>query len=336
MLVFISSKQFVIITALIFTSIFACLVGFSNGSFKIEFSKIVFYNLTLLEKEVLLNIRAPRVALAVFVGAALGVAGATLQGLFRNPLADPGLIGVSAGGALGAVLSIVLLQTFSNDNNMGIFLIPSSAIFGSLTVIGIIYIITSGFNKSGIMYMLLVGIALNAIATVGIGFLTFISSDSQLRNITFWMMGSYGSSNWILLLPAIFVISASTIVLISISRKLDIMQLGEIEAYRVGVDIKKTKMIIIIATAIMIGASVSLSGIVGFIGLVVPHLVRLLGGANHRYLLLGSALMGVIISVNADLFSRIVIQPAEIPIGLATSALGAPFFLWLVLRLRER
>ena len=336
MLVFISSKQFVIITALIFTSIFACLVGFSNGSFKIEFSKIVINNLSLLEKEVLLNIRAPRVALAVFVGAALGVAGATLQGLFRNPLADPGLIGVSAGGALGAVLSIVLLQTFSNDNNLGIFLIPSSAIFGSLTVIGIIYIITSGFNKSGIMYMLLVGIALNAIATVGIGFLTFISSDSQLRNITFWMMGSYGSSNWILLLPAIFVISASTIVLISISRKLDIMQLGEIEAYRVGVDIKKTKMIIIIATAIMIGASVSLSGIVGFIGLVVPHLVRLLGGANHRYLLLGSALMGVIISVNADLFSRIVIQPAEIPIGLATSALGAPFFLWLVLRLRER
>ena len=336
MLVFISSKQFVIITALIFTSIFACLVGFSNGSFKIEFSKIVFYNLTLLEKEVLLNIRAPRVALAVFVGAALGVAGATLQGLFRNPLADPGLIGVSAGGALGAVLSIVLLQTFSNDNNLGIFLIPSSAIFGSLTVIGIIYIITSGFNKSGIMYMLLVGIALNAIATVGIGFLTFISSDSQLRNITFWMMGSYGSANWILLLPAIFVISASTIILISISRKLDIMQLGEIEAYRVGVDIKKTKMIIIISTAIMIGASVSLSGIVGFIGLVVPHLVRLLGGANHRYLLLGSALMGVIISVNADLFSRIVIQPAEIPIGLATSALGAPFFLWLVLRLRER
>jgi len=336
MLVFISSKQFVIITALIFTSIFACLVGFSNGSFKIEFSKIVFNNLSLLEKEVLLNIRAPRVALAIFVGAALGVAGATLQGLFRNPLADPGLIGVSAGGALGAVLSIVLLQTFSNDNNMGIFLIPSSAIFGSLTVIGIIYIITSGFNKSGIMYMLLVGIALNAIATVGIGFLTFISSDSQLRNITFWMMGSYGSANWILLLPAIFVISASTIILISISRKLDIMQLGEIEAYRVGVDIKKTKMIIIISTAIMIGASVSLSGIVGFIGLVVPHLVRLLGGANHRYLLLGSALMGVIISVNADLFSRIVIQPAEIPIGLATSALGAPFFLWLVLRLRER
>tara|TARA_B100000941_G_C28434144_1_gene515949 strand:+ start:26 stop:1036 length:1011 start_codon:yes stop_codon:yes gene_type:complete len=336
MLVFISSKQFVIITALIFTSIFACLVGFSNGSFKIEFSKIVFNNLSLLEKEVLLNIRAPRVALAVFVGAALGVAGATLQGLFRNPLADPGLIGVSAGGALGAVLSIVLLQTFSNDNNLGIFLIPSSAIFGSLTVIGIIYIITSGFNKSGIMYMLLVGIALNAIATVGIGFLTFISSDSQLRNITFWMMGSYGSANWILLLPAIFVISASTIILISISRKLDIMQLGEIEAYRVGVDIKKTKMIIIISTAIMIGASVSLSGIVGFIGLVVPHLVRLLGGANHRYLLLGSALMGVIISVNADLFSRIVIQPAEIPIGLATSALGAPFFLWLVLRLRER
>ena len=336
MLVFISSKQFVIITALIFTSIFACLVGFSNGSFKNEFSKIVFNNLSLLEKEVLLNIRAPRVALAVFVGAALGVAGATLQGLFRNPLADPGLIGVSAGGALGAVLSIVLLQTFSNDNNMGIFLIPSSAIFGSLTVIGIIYIITSGFNKSGIMYMLLVGIALNAIATVGIGFLTFISSDSQLRNITFWMMGSYGSANWILLLPAIFVISASTIILISISRKLDIMQLGEIEAYRVGVDIKKTKMIIIISTAIMIGASVSLSGIVGFIGLVVPHLVRLLGGANHKYLLLGSALMGVIISVNADLFSRIVIQPAEIPIGLATSALGAPFFLWLVLRLRER
>jgi len=177
---------------------------------------------------------------------------------------------------------------------------------------------------------------LNAMSTVGIGFLTFVSSDSQLRTLTFWMMGSFGSTSWELLIPSMVLVFITILTLILNSRKLDIMQLGESEAYRTGVDVLRTRRTIILSSAIMIGTCVSLSGIIGFVGLVVPHIVRLLAGSSHTFLLIGSAIMGTLITVLADLFSRLIIQPAELPIGLATSAIGAPFFLWLVLRLRNK
>ena len=183
--------------------------------------------------------------------------------------------------------------------------------------------------------MLLVGIAVNALATVGIGLLTFISTDSQLRGLTFWLMGSFGGARWSLIIPAILIISFAIGCMLVYSRRLDLMQLGENEARRLGVNVRRVKIIIILSAAFMIGASVSLSGIIGFVGLVVPHLVRLIGGPNHAYLLPGSALLGGGLMMLADLTSRIVIQPAELPVGLATSALGAPFFLWLVLRLKK-
>ena len=333
---YINSKQLLVIIILLLSSVLACLCGLFIGSYKIGFLNLFWGILSPLETEIILNIRGPRVLLAILVGAALGVSGAALQGLFRNPLADPGLIGVSAGAALGAVFAIVVFNSAFLGFYFGIYLVPTAAIFGSLVVICLIYILTSGFNQAGVTYMLLVGIALNAIATVGIGFLTFISSDSQLRTLTFWMMGSLGGATWNLLIPAFFVTIITIFVLIFLARKLDIMQLGEIEAIRVGVNVKKVKMLIILASASMIGACVSLSGIVGFIGLVVPHLVRLLGGTNHSFLFIGSALMGITITVLSDLLSRIAIQPAELPIGLATSTIGAPFFLWLVLRLNKK
>ena len=219
---------------------------------------------------------------------------------------------------------------------LGSFLVPLAAILGSLLVISLIYILTASFANSGIMYMLLVGIALNAMSTVGIGFLTFVSSDSQLRTLTFWMMGSFGSTSWELLIPSMVLVFITILTLVLNSRKLDIMQLGESEAYRTGVDVLRTRRTIILSSAIMIGTCVSLSGIIGFVGLVVPHIVRLLAGSSHTFLLIGSAIMGTLITVLADLFSRLIIQPAELPIGLATSAIGAPFFLWLVLRLRNK
>jgi len=183
--------------------------------------------------------------------------------------------------------------------------------------------------------VLLIGIALNALATVGIGLLTFMSTDSQLRGLTYWMMGSFGAASWGLLVPTFFVVILSILTLIFIARKLDIMQLGEVEAYRLGVKVKKLKMMVILISALMVGISVSLSGIIGFVGLVVPHLVRLIAGTNHTYLFAGSALLGITITVGADLLSRMAISPAELPVGLATSALGAPFFLFLVIRLRK-
>ena len=329
-------RQKVTISILICVSTFVCFLGLSLGSFNIELNKILSGDADPLQTEVLFNIRLPRVLLAACVGGALGISGAALQGLFRNPLADPGLIGVSAGAAFGAVSAIVLVNSGLIFLQLGSFLVPLAAILGSLLVISLIYILTASFANSGIMYMLLVGIALNAMSTVGIGFLTFVSSDSQLRTLTFWMMGSFGSTSWELLIPSMVLVFITILTLILNSRKLDIMQLGESEAYRTGVDVLRTRRTIILSSAIMIGTCVSLSGIIGFVGLVVPHMVRLLAGSSHTFLLIGSAIMGTLITVLADLFSRLIIQPAELPIGLATSAIGAPFFLWLVLRLRNK
>ena len=316
-------------------SLLSLLVAASLGSFSVSIFDYLFQTSSILENKVLEQIRLPRVLLAGIVGASLGISGASLQGLFRNPLADPGLIGVSAGAALGASVVIVLGSSFIPDYIFGPFMLPLSAIMGAALVIYLLYLFTKGFGYQGVTYMLLVGIAVNALASVGIGILTFISSDSELRGLTFWTMGSFGAANWTLVLPAIIVILITILLLIPYSRQLDLLQLGEPEAYRLGVDVKSLKFRVIISSAIVVGISVSLSGMIGFVGLVVPHLMRLLGGVNHNYLLPASALFGATIMIVADLLSRILIQPAELPVGLLTSAIGAPFFLWLIFRIRK-
>jgi len=165
--------------------------------------------------------------------------------------------------------------------------------------------------------------------------LTFISSDSELRGLTFWTMGSFGGASWQIILPALFIISCSILWMIPAARKLDLLQLGEPEAYRLGIDVQRLKFKVIISSAITVGISVSLSGMIGFVGLVVPHLARLMGGVNHSYLLPTSAFLGASLMMIADLLSRLLISPAEVPVGLITSALGAPFFLWLIYRSRQ-
>ena len=331
----ISSKQlfklnvFVILCAICF--LLACV----NGSIAINFTDIFSGEISDLTKIVLLEIRLPRVILAGLVGASLGISGAALQGLFRNPLADPGLIGVSAGAALGATLVIVLGSNFLSGFMLGSFLLPLGAISGAMLVIMMLYMLTKGFGYQGVTYMLLVGIAVNAIAGVGIGILTFISTDSELRGLTFWTMGSFGGVTWPLLIPAIIIILISVASMMTVSRNLDLIQLGEPEAYRLGVDVKKLKYKIIISCAAAVGASVSLSGMIGFVGLVVPHLVRLFGGVNHNYLLPGSAFIGAALMITADMVARTMIQPAELPVGLITSAIGSPFFLWLIFRIKR-
>ena len=332
---YISLKQLIIFNVLIFVLILTMTVGISKGSFDFSVLKYFTGNLTTLEEEVLFNIRFPRVLLAAVVGAALSMSGACLQGLFRNPLADPGLIGVSAGAALGAAFSIVMSAEFFPDFLFTPYLLPLSAILGSAFVISILFVITRGFGFEGMTYMLLAGIAINSLAGVGIGILTYISDDAELRGLTFWTMGSFGGVTWNLIIPAIVIIISTIIWTLRISRKLDLLQLGEPEAYRLGVDIKKLRFDIIMSSAIIVGISVSLTGMIGFVGLVVPHLVRLFGGVNHHYLLACSALTGAILMVNADLLSRILIQPAELPVGLITSAIGSPFFLWLIFRMRK-
>jgi len=230
--VHVSSNQILILNAFVVITIFAFIVACITGSINISLRGLFSSSLDELSRVVLIEIRLPRVILAGLVGASLGISGAALQGLFRNPLADPGLIGVSAGAALGATLVIVLGSNFVGNFALGSFLLPLGAILGAMSVILLLYFLTKGFGYQGVTYMLLVGIAVNAIAGVGIGILTFISTDSELRGLTFWTMGSFGGVTWPLLIPAILIIVASISLMMTVSRNLDLIQLGEPEAYR--------------------------------------------------------------------------------------------------------
>ena len=332
---FLNKAQSFILFFLLILLLLILLISFSLGSYSFPVLSIIMGNTSAIETTIFSEIRVPRVILAAIVGASLSVSGACLQGLFRNPLADPGLIGVSAGAALGASTIIVFGSSLTSAFIFSTFLLPLSACLGSGLVILMLFLLTRGFGHQGVTYMLLVGIAVNAIASVGIGILTFISSDSELRSLTFWTMGSFGGITWSLLIPALIIIFISFLFLLPILRNLDILQLGESEAKRLGVNVKSLKYRIIFASAASVGASVSLSGMIGFVGLVVPHLLRLLSGVNHTYVVIGSALLGSSLMVFADLLSRLLIQPAELPVGLITSAIGSPFFLWLIFRINK-
>ena len=332
---FVSKNQILLMSLLFMSMIFFSLLAITFGSYGLSIVDFLLGKTSEIQNTVLTEIRLPRVILSGLAGASLGISGAALQGLFRNPLADPGLIGVSAGAALGATLMIVLGGDMFSQYSLGVFFIPLAAIAGSSLVILMLYFMTKGFGYEGVTYMLLVGIAINAIAGVGIGILTYISSDSELRSLTFWTMGSFGGVTWPLLIPVILIIALAIIIMIPYSRQLDLLQLGEPEAFRLGVDVQKLKYTIILTCAASVGASVALSGMIGFVGLIVPHLTRLLGGVNHNYVLPGSALMGAALMIIADLIARVIIQPAELPIGLITSAIGSPFFLWLIFKIKK-
>jgi iron complex transport system permease protein len=291
---------------------------------------------TELQRMVLIELRLPRVTLAAIVGAALAASGAVLQGLFRNPLAEPQLIGVSSGAALGAIAMIVLGSELPLPEVLQPYGISLAAIVGALTVTASLYTIASRRGSSDVTTMLLVGIAINAIAAVGIGLFTWLANDGELRSLTFWSMGSFGGAQWSTAVPALLLIGLSLFLLLPTGRDLDRLQLGELEARRLGVSVPKLKRRLVFATAVGVGAAVSVSGIIGFVGLVVPHIARMLVGVHHRHLIIASALLGGALAIVADMGARTLVAPAEMPVGLITSAIGAPFFLWLILRVRHR
>ena len=291
---------------------------------------------TWREEIVLLEIRLPRAFLGVLVGAALAISGASLQGLFRNSLADPALIGVSTGAALVAVGVIVL------GAGMGMalspllepFVLPVAAFLGGLTATILVYRIATKEGHTDVPTMLLAGVALNAIAAAGIGALIFVSTDEQLRDLSLWRLGGLGGVTWSRILPAVPLMVAPVFALLALARNLNALLLGEREAIHLGFDMERTKRRVIMLAALATGASVSLAGIIGFIGLVVPHLVRLLIGPDHRTLLPASALLGGGLILVADIVARTIVLPAELPIGILTSVVGGPFFIWLLLRRR--
>ena len=288
-------------------------------------------------KTVVIDIRLPRILMGIIVGIALGISGAILQGLFRNPLIDPGFIGVSSGAAIGAMFVIMFSQLIAIENNFYVqFLLPVFAMSGGLSTTILVYKMSQMSGKTNIMAMLLSGIAVNAFSGSIIGFLVYRASDMELRSFTFWTLGSLDNSNWLIVSIAFVAILVPTIVSFNLRKKLDIFMLGDAEAGYLGLNIEKLKKRIIFISALMVGVTVAFCGMIGFIGLVTPHLVRLIMGPSHKTLIFGSAILGAIILILADFISRIIIAPAQLPIGIITSALGAPFFLWLIVSQKQK
>jgi iron complex transport system permease protein len=284
-------------------------------------------------RAIIMSIRLPRACLALLVGVALGQAGALLQGLFRNPLAEPTLVGVSSGAALAAASVIVFAGLIAGRASASVlpFLLPLAAFAGGLLATLLIYRIGSRHGAASIPLMLLAGIAVNAIAFALIGVLIYGSDDRQLRDITFWMMGSLGGAQWTGVLVLAPLALLPLVVGGRLARSLNALMLGEREAGHLGVDVESVKRLAIIGVAIAVGGAVAVSGIIGFIGLVVPHLIRLMAGPDHRVVLPGAALLGGALLLSADLIARTAVAPAELPVGLVTSLIGAPFFIWLLL-----
>lgn len=284
------------------------------------------------QRAVLETLRAPRIALGALVGATLAVAGAALQGLFRNPLVDPGLIGVSSGAAFGAALCIVfgagVLAVAPEP--LRLFALPLAAFLGGLLATLLVYRLAASSGSRRATVMLLAGIAVNALVGASIGLLAYVSTDVQLRDLSFWSFGSLGAASWRTLAVVTPLLVLPAIGLFAQSRALDALLLGESEAGHLGHSVARTQLTVVTLGALAVGTAVSVCGIIGFVGLVVPHLARLVLGPAHRALLPASAILGALLVTVADLLGRTMFAPAELPIGIVTAILGAPCFLWLL------
>jgi iron complex transport system permease protein len=292
----------------------------------------------LIERDrlVLWSIRLPRIAMACLIGAMLAAAGTIMQGLFRNPLAEPGLVGVSAGAALAAASTIVLGDRLLAGSGITLpfAALPVAAFIGALITTAVLYRFATREGRTSIATLLLAGLAIGALAQAAIGLLIFMADDRQLRDITFWTLGSLSGSTWgkagtiapfllVLLLAMPFIVNG-----------LDLMVLGEAEAFHMGVAVERLKRAAIVLVAAAAGAAVAFAGMIGFVGIVVPHLLRLALGPGHRVLLPASLCFGAILLLGADTVARVLVAPAELPIGIVTAVMGAPFFLALLMRQR--
>ncbi len=290
------------------------------------------------DRIVIFDIRLPRAILGFLIGGGLAVSGAVMQGLFRNPLADPGLIGVSAGSSLGAVAMIVLgggvLAPVAHP--FGIFSLPIAAFIGGLVTTVLLYKVATRHGQTSIATLLLAGIALGSLALAATGILIYMADDRQLRDLTFWSMGSLAGSTWSKVIGAGPIIVLSLLPLPFMARGLNALTLGEAAAFHMGVAVQRLKNVAIVSVAAAVGASVAVSGGIGFVGIVVPHILRMIIGPDHRFLLPASALLGGSLLIVADVVARTIVSPAELPIGILTAGVGGPFFLWMLLRQRSR
>ena len=285
---------------------------------------------------ILFDIRLPRILLAIFVGAVLASTGAVMQGLFRNPLADPSLIGVSSGASVGASIMIVTAGgAIQGGALVGLSLVSIGAFVGGFTATLLVYrLATSGLGTS-VTTMLLAGIAIGALAGALNSLLSYFSNNDMLRQISLWQMGNLSGASWL----KVFIMGVVAVLLMSLfprdSKALNALLLGESEARHLGINVQRVKRRLIVLTALGVGVSVAVAGLVGFVGLIMPHIIRLMIGPDHRWLIPASGLAGAVLLVIADSLARVVVTPAELPTGILTAILGAPFFVVLLLQQRK-
>jgi iron complex transport system permease protein len=329
--------------------IISVIVSMSVGAMDIPIKQVIWSVLDILGiyhsdqlddqyKGVLSIVRIPRVLMGILVGAALGISGAAIQGVFRNPLAEPGLIGISAGASLMSALVIMLETTlFAGMSLMvGYYLLPVSAFIGAAVASILVYNISKTNGKPNIATMLLAGIAINALAGALTGLISFMADDQQLRNITFWMLGSLaGATQETLLVVAPFIL-IPVFILPFQGKMLNAFVLGESQAEQLGMRPSVIKRRVVLLATLAVGAAVSVSGIIGFVGLLVPHLIRLIGGVDNRYVLPASAIMGALVLTVADMLSRILLPPIELPIGVITALLGTPVFIYILIKDKKK
>ena len=306
------------------------LLAMWQGAMEIKWSKA--FEQDALEYYVLWHVRAPRILAALLVGGGLAISGAVMQGLFRNPLVEPGIIGVSSGAALFAAGTIVLGTHLAPKlfALLGDYALPIAACIGGWIVTSILYLFSRNKRGISISSMLLIGIAINAFTGALIGLLTFIASETELRSLTFWSMGSLSSFNY----EKILILAVVQIIFVPLlwrkAKAMNAMLLGEREAKHLGIHVERLKKQQIWSVAIITGTAVAFSGGIGFIGLLIPHLMRMLFGADNHFVLPLSYLFGGILLITADSFSRTIAAPSEVPIGILTAFIGAPFLAYLV------
>ncbi|MGO3886744.1 MAG: FecCD family ABC transporter permease [Mycetocola sp.] len=276
------------------------------------------------------NIRFPRVAMAVVIGAALAVAGLLMQAIFGNPLAEPGVVGVSSGAALGAATSIVFGWTFFGEWTTALM-----AFIAGLLATLVVYLMSRSGGRTEIVTLVLTGIAVNAFTGAGMALMTFLGDQQAREQIVFWQLGSLNGSRWEQLTVIVPPIVAGLIIAVLLARKLDLLSLGEKSARHLGVNVELLRIVVIVVTALLVGCAVAFAGTIAFVGLVVPHLLRMVIGPAHRPLAITSVLGGALLLVTADLIARTAVPMADLPIGMLTSLVGGPFFFYLLRRARR-
>jgi len=325
--------------ALFAAMVLACSVGAVNIPFfdtmAIIISKVLpFINFEnpsweVWQADIIFNVRMPRVVMAAVVGAALSIAGATYQGLFRNPLADPYLIGVSQGASFGAVLAMILvpagfLMAFGN------WATAAFAFLGALLVVFLVYNISKVGRTLPTTTLILAGVAIGAFFSAFVSYMITAADPDQVKSIMFWLMGSFNGTIWPYVYVALPILVLGAAILIFFGRSLNLMQLGDDQAQQLGVNVERDKKVLLLISTVVTAAGVAFVGIIGFVGIIIPHATRLIWGPDYRFLLPLSIFMGSIFIILCDLICRTVFSPAEIPIGVITALLGAPFFLFLL------